>query len=105
MNAHGSFVRSGMTWQERVAVAKANPGLADVMLSILLNEADRHGDSAVVAAAQYALDTLPDIADYSELDALFEEHDRFERVLEAASFYPGGELPDWRYNQIMDGAA
>lgn len=101
MNAHGSFVRSGMTWQDRVSVAKANPGLADVMLTLLRDEADREGDTPVVVAAQYALDT----GDYSELDAIFEEDERFERVAHAASYYPGNELPDWRFNQIVGGVA
>lgn len=99
MNAHGSFVRSGMTWQDRVSVAKANPGLADVMLTLLRDEADREGDTLVVVAAQYALDT----GDYSELDAIFEEEERFERVAHTASYYPGNELPDWRFNQIVGG--
>lgn len=101
MNVHGSFVRSGMTWQDRVSVAKVNPDLADVLLSIVLNEADRHGDSEVVEAAQYTLDT----GDYSQLDAIFEEEERFERTLHAASYYPGNELPDWRFNQIVGGVA
>lgn len=85
MNVHGSFVLF--------------EDLASVLLSIVLNEAGRYGDSAVVEAAQYALDT----GDYSELDAIFEEEERFERVAHAASYYPGNELPDWRFNQIVGG--
>lgn len=101
MNVHGSFARSGMTWQDRVSIAKANPDLASVLLSIVLNEADRHGDSEVVEATQYALDT----GDYSELDAIFEEEERFERTLHAASYYPGNELPDDVFFAITGEAA
>lgn len=97
-------VTSGMSWQERVEVAKTNPALADVLISIVLNEADRLGDTAAVEAAQYCLDNLPHAGCFGELDALFAAADRFERVLDAASYYPGGELPDWRLDQMGEAA-
>lgn len=98
MNALAPFptTTSGMSWRERVEVAKANPSLAQVLISIVLNEADRRGDSKMVDAAQACLDTMPDdfAGCFEPLDELFAEADLDERLAGLAAWYPGGELPD-----------
>lgn len=88
-----------------VLFAKRNPPLARYAICIALEKFDAAGDSDGVAAAQYCLDNLPHAGCFDELDELFAAADRFERVLDAAGYYPGGELPDWRLDQMMGEAA
>lgn len=107
MNALTPITTSGMSWHERVAVAKANPDLAHVLICIVLDEADRRGESDAVAAAQYCLDTMADdpTGCFDELDGLLREVDRFERVQTAAQAFLGAELPDHEFDAIMEGRA
>lgn len=85
MNALTPITTSGMSWHERVAVAKANPDLAHVLICIVLDEADRRGESDAVSAAQYCLDTMADDPKgcFDELDFILADDGRFERLTPA----------------------
>lgn len=68
------------SWFHRIAEYRGTFWEADMLISIR-DEADRMGDGQAASAAQYALDTLMEgEADYSDLDALFEEEDEHQRL-------------------------
>lgn len=92
-----------MDWRELTAVAKRTPALVPVTISIILNEADEKGDAQAVDAATYCLDTYADdpVGSFALLDEMFDADDRFERVQHLGWYYNGGEVSDWRFDQIM----